>query len=160
MTLDEARQKTINYITNSTSCCFQHGELGEPWSPNPDCPVHTAAWIEKEAAERVKNAAEAEEFHREWTSKLGDLVPKMSAREVGARLVELGLRVYHDDGSTYRASAAALDEDIARIIDDKGYPKVFWNRERTVAIILDGPSAEQQSNWKVLNQTSEEQHAR
>lgn len=141
MTIEEARQKVRNYLANSTSCCYEGGEYGEP-----KCAIHTAEWIEREAQEKFKAAKEAEEFHREWTSKLGDLVPKMSARKVGERLVELGLRVYHDDGSTYRASAAALDEDIARIIDEKRYPTVFWNRERTVAIILDGPSAEQQSN--------------
>src|ERR1035441_2137609 len=153
MTLDEARQKTINYITYSTSCCFQN-------YPNSECGLHTEAWVEREAAARVKDASEAEEFHREWTSKLGDIMPKMSARTVGERLVEMGLRVSHYDArtekDTYRASAAALDEDIARIVEEKGYPKVYWNIERTVAIILDGPTAEQLANWEAVNRNREQ----
>jgi hypothetical protein len=160
MTLEDAREQTINYITHSTSCCFGRGVLGEAYVPNPDCPTHTAAWIEREAAERVKNAAEGEEFHREWTSKLGDLVPKLSARKVGERLVELGLRVSHYDArtekDTYRASAAALDEDYARIVEEYGYPKLYWNIERTVAIILDGPTAEQLANWEAVNRNREQ----
>ena len=149
LTLDEARKKVLNYLSNSTSCCFKS-------APNPACAYHTAAWIEDEAQERVKDSVRQAEFHRTHTTKLGEIVPRMTARKVGEQLVKLGLRIYDDKSESYRASQAALDEGYALLVNEYGFPKVYWVIEPTMTAILEGVDNATLSRWQEINSHRED----
>lgn len=147
LTIEIARAKVINNINNSTKCCHQQ-------YPNPHCTLHTSEYVEREAQQRMADAADGRQFRREFTKTLSEIVPKMSGRKAGAKLVEIGLRVYDDASESYRASKAALDEHYAQIVIEYGHPVLYWNIEKTMTAILNDDDVAQ-TRWREINAAKE-----
>jgi len=118
MTITEARRKTMNWLRNSTQCCYSGPEGPRP--PEP-CKLHNPAWIEAEAKKRMEVANQ----WMGWTNRLGDLVRGMSAVRVGRMLADAG---YRDEKG--QPSQRALNEELAAWVEFHGYPVPIWNPER------------------------------
>jgi hypothetical protein len=117
MTMDEARQRTRNWIRNSTSC-----RSSVECSIDPPC-IHTSEWIEAEAIKRMENANR----YIGWSSRLGDLMSGISAIKAGRILDDAGLRDGYGQPSE---SALAGDAPLAAWVYHHGYQVTIWNVNR------------------------------
>ena len=121
MTIEEARQRTLNYIRNSTSCCYAGDRNVDPYTSTP-C-IHTPEWIESEAQKRLDHANQ----YLGWTNRLGDLMSGVSAVKAGRILADSGLR---DEKGQPSDKALAGDAPLAVWAEHHGYPVAIWSVER------------------------------
>lgn len=119
--MEEARRRTMNWLRNSTQCCYTgEGARGEA------CNIHTAAWIEEKAKERVEDANR----WMGWTNRLGDLIRGMSAVRAGRMLADAGYR-----NETGHPSEQALEEGLAKWVEFHTYPVAIWSIDRVREVL-------------------------
>jgi hypothetical protein len=118
MSIDEARRRTMNWLRNSTPCCYRGEGQREP----RPC-KHTLEWIEAEAERRMENANR----WMGWTNRMGDLLPGTSAVKAGRILADAGLR--NEKGHPSEAALAG-DEPLAEWVEHHGYPVAIWCIDR------------------------------